>query len=105
MLPEFNTPWHPVEVERCVALERELELEVNSAHVLHGRKARALAMRQDCDDVLFELDGGKAGYATVHLTWIMKKESTPEYPSTEVHASLEDWVAQRMIPDCNDWNS
>ena len=105
MLPKFEIPWQPVDAAHGVPLELELARELSPAHAIYGRKARALAARQDCDDVLFELDDGKAGYATVHLTWIMKMESTPGYPSTELHDSLEEWQAQRMIPDSEDWNS
>jgi hypothetical protein len=104
MIPNLMTPWHPVDAERSAALERELAREVGPAHVIHGRTAKAIAVRQDCDDVLFELDDGRSGYAVVHLTWIMKVEKTPNYPSTERFASIEEWRIQRMIPDAEDWN-
>ena len=105
MLSNLLIPWHPIAPEQGVALECELARELGPAHAIQGRTAKAIAVRQDCDDVLFELDEGKSGYAVVHLTWIMKMETTPNYPSTELFPSLEAWRAQCMVPDAEDWNS
>jgi hypothetical protein len=105
MLSNLYIPWHPIDAERGIALERELARELSPAHAIYGRAVKAVAACQDCDDVLFEVDEGKSGYAVVHLTWIMKMETTPNYPSTEIFQSLEAWRVQRMIPDAEDWNS
>ena len=73
-------------MSRFVALE--LLRELSPGHVLRGRKFHAIAYRGGSDDFLFELD---EAVADVHLTFT--KEHRPEFPSTTIYASLNDWVA------------
>ena len=55
--------------------ERELARELTRGHPLFGVAVRALARRQDCDDVLFALDG-----QTMVLLhgFIKKQQATPK---------------------------
>lgn len=101
---DIKIPWHSVDAERATGLVREFEREVGPMHVLHGKKVRAIAARQDCDDVLFAIEGAQT-CAVVHLTWIMKTETNPNFPSTEVFPTIEEWHRSRMIPDYADFTS
>jgi hypothetical protein len=101
--PELKAPWHSIDPERAAKLTSELEREVGAGHVLYGKKVRALAMRQDCDDVLFEVPDDRGACAVVHLTWSMKTESAPKFPWTELFPSIQEWHRLRMIPDHEDF--
>jgi hypothetical protein len=62
----FQIPWH----KEDQPLHEELRRELSGRHQLYGVTARAVARRQDNDDVLFELFGSNAPaeFAMVHLT-------------------------------------
>ena len=100
---EFIEPWFAIDAERGATLVRELRNEICRDHVLNGRSVRAVAMRQDCDDVLFEITDSPAGYAVVHLTWSTKKESDRRFPFTELFPLFDDFVVKRMKPDHEDF--
>lgn len=57
-------------------LERELQRELPTGHVLQGHAALAIARRQARDDVVFVLDDGRI--CVVHLTWSV--ETNPNWP-------------------------
>lgn len=67
---EFLRPWRIIdspEIEdRAWRLSERLQSEVPEKHVLHGLKVRAIAIRIDRDDVLFEIEGGEMHLAVVH---------------------------------------
>jgi hypothetical protein len=88
-------PWHLVNDELARALESELRRELSPDHLLGGRAFLAVARRQDCDDVLFQVEG--VGFAVVHLTWSGRVD--PRWPRTEIYGSLDDWIERRMKPD------
>jgi hypothetical protein len=97
----FRIPWHPTDQP----LDEELFRELGKHHRLYGMQARAIARRQDNDDVLFALSGGDAPapLAVVHLTWSGHPDQHPEYPSTALYLTFEGWVARCMTPDAEDW--
>jgi len=99
---EFRVPWHCAEH----ALREELLCELPTQHRLYGVEARAVARRQDNDDVLFELFGSEAPaeFAVVHLTWSGKPEPGPKYPWTELYGTFSEWVTHRMTPDADEWS-
>jgi hypothetical protein len=105
MLPDLKIPWREVDPKNVENLSRELVREGGPQHVLFGKKARAVAVRQDCDDVLFAIEGVTPTYAVVHLTWIMKTETDPKFPSTDIYPSLEEWRRLCMVPDAEDWEA
>jgi hypothetical protein len=90
-------PWGPLSLERQKSLEAELARELHADHVLAGRSLRAVAARADQDDVLFEVDG--IGFAVVHLTWSGRRESSAQWPSSQLFPSLEDWRERGMKAD------
>ena len=94
---EWLTPWYPV-VDGYIGagLERQLAVEISRRHVLFGETCRLIARREDTDDALFALPGGRV--AEVHLTWSSRTEQDPRWPATAVFGSLEDWARDSMVP-------
>lgn len=90
-------PWAPC--EPGPGLEVELAREVGPGHVLAGRRTVSIGRRVDNDDVLFWLPDSPSPFAVVHLTWTGRREIKPEWPLTDLYASLESWIEQRMRPD------
>jgi hypothetical protein len=95
---KFLVPWVAVE-EGPSGLEKELYLELGINHPLFGRKLRALARRQDCDDVLFVGDEEPGCIAVVHLTWSRPPEQYPPYPRTTMFKSMDAWIEYGMMVD------
>jgi hypothetical protein len=92
---QFLDPWY-----RAVpGLEAELRNELGDGHPLYGRKAIAVARRQDSDDVLFLLLDHPSPLAVVHLTWTGRPERNSNWPQTTFYTSLQDWVERCMKPD------
>ena len=83
---QLRDPWFSVAAADAAAFDKELALEVTPGHPLWGRGARAVARRNDVDDVLYALDGGHA-VAVVHLTWSGRPERSPEWPATRIYDS------------------
>ena len=94
---QLRKPWAEVSASDK-SLEAELHKEVGSKHQLYGKRVRALARRLDNDDVLFQVTGGAAPYAVVHLSWSSKMEQSPAWPATTTYPTLDDWLAQAMTP-------
>lgn len=78
--------WSRVSGADASALERELARELPAKHVLKAARVRAVARRDDCDDVAFELDDGRC--CIVHLTWNV--ETNPNWPRCEFVSSLPE---------------
>jgi hypothetical protein len=90
----FNFSAHGCRHTRPRHWHWNLRREVGPDHALFGKPAKALAVSEDRDDVLFEIaEGGITRYAVVHLTWIRKTESSGKWPRTEFFDSLDDWLA------------
>jgi len=94
---ELLTPWHLLSDRRAKILSAELASEIRPLHPLHGLSAKAVAARTDRDDVLFEVAGGDAPLAVVHLTW--RKETDPRWPSVKFFGSWDHWVHDEMLLD------
>jgi hypothetical protein len=95
---EWLHPWRPIAPGReATVLEKELAREVGRGHVLAGRRAVAVARRDDNDDVLFHLPDGPALLAVVHLTG--HRERKPEWPYTVLFHSVPEFVERCMRPD------
>jgi hypothetical protein len=99
---QFRVPWHPGDQP---LLHEELHRELSSKHQLFGVQARAIAVRQDNDDVLFELSGNAApaAFAVVHLTWSGHPDQFPTFPGTHLYPTFADWVTNCMAPEAEDW--
>ncbi|OMQ44731.1 hypothetical protein BKP54_09955 [Ensifer sp. 1H6] len=94
MTNDLPADWHFLSRESATQIENELRRELCEAHVLHGVQVQALARKQGRDDFLFRVPDRT--YAQVHLTW--RYEPSPDWPSTEVFASLAVWK-QWLIED------
>jgi hypothetical protein len=101
---EFLVPWHAAG-SKAARFERELASEIGPAHVLNGIPMRAVAVRQDRDDVLFVGDDERPVTAVVHLTYSNRPEPDPRWPTTTLFDSLEDWVERGMRADHDDFCS
>ena len=88
------------------SFEEELLKELCDSHVLfpHRLIARAIAKREDCDDVLFWLPGADQLLAIVHLTWNCNRETDSKWPRTLLQDSLPDFVAREMVRSNREWS-
>ena len=70
-------------------LDGELLREMPDQHVLfpYRHEVRAIARRDDCDDVLYWVPSAEMPFAVVHLTW-QPNEIPPEIPATVLYESL-----------------
>ena len=71
--------WIPVSGDAAANLERELARELPDGHVLLAVPVRAIARRDDADDVVVETADGRR--CIVHLTWNV--ETDPRWPRCE----------------------
>jgi len=102
----FLKPWQKLADDaegqkKADLLLGELIKEIHFDHPLSGLPLRAVAMRQDQDDVLFEVLGRGDLLAVVHLTW--QKEIDSRWPHTELFSSWQHWMDAVMIPDHEDF--
>lgn len=95
---DFKLPWVAVSESERERLEAELTQEICLLHQLAAVDRRVIARRVDTDDILIEINH-LCECAEVHLTWSGKTEMNPVLPHTELQATLEDWVTERMLPD------
>lgn len=96
---EILKPWRALGVSDAGQAERlsnEFRSEVPLGHVLHGATVKAVAIRVDRDDVLFEVESALLPLAVVHLTW--KRETDQRWPTTKFFATWDDWVRDEMLP-------
>jgi hypothetical protein len=103
---EFLEPWCVPGAEHLAAMEAELarELKPNLRHPLHSVSVRAIARRQDRDDVLFALNNHGCRLAVVHLTWSQGTETNSQWPATTMFASWSQWT-ESMKRDHEEWNT
>jgi len=96
---EFKPPWVGVTPMERQQLEAELAQEVCLLHPLAALDRDVVACRIDTDDILVAINPHLCECAQVHLTWSGKTEMNPEVPRMELHATFQDWVQERMLPD------
>jgi hypothetical protein len=94
---EILPPWSALPVDRAELLTVRLQRELPRGHALYGITARAVASRTDRDDVLFELESSSMQLAVVHLTW--RVETDPRWPSSKLFCNWQEWAAQEMYPN------
>lgn len=78
--------WRNLDDREAWQLRRQLLLELAEGHPLRGRPARAVARRDDCDDVAFQIEG--SGLCIVHLAWAPALD--PRWPTFEFVQSLPE---------------
>jgi hypothetical protein len=93
-LIEFKEPW--VGISEAEQLNSELRKELSPQHLLFRMKTNAIAIRMDCDDVLFETDCPEFPLAVVHITWSGTQETNPIWPHTEQFHDINEFVNTRM---------
>jgi hypothetical protein len=101
---EFLEPWFAVTTDG-LQLQNELARELGPQHPLRGRHMRAVARRQDCDDVLFVSVDAPHVVAVVHLTYANRPELDPRWPGTTFFESLQDWLERGMKADHDEFTS
>jgi hypothetical protein len=101
---ELLEPWLEVTSEAPL-LEKELAAELGPRHPLRGRIMRAVARRQDCDDVLFVSVDEPHVVAVVHLTYANRPEQDPRWPGTTFFDSMRDWMERGMRVDHQDFTT
>jgi hypothetical protein len=81
---EWLVPWYSVadDAAQVAGMKRELRRELSPGHPLFQLPVRALARRQDCDNVLFTVEVGIGWVAVVHLTWTHSPPERPPWPRT-----------------------
>ena len=94
----FDIPWHTIDKES--GLTDQLYKEVGKEHLLYGKRVTAIAQRQDCDDVLFFIQGENR-YAIVHLTWA-DHQLDSRWPSTDLFDTSKE-VQEAVDLDIKDW--
>ncbi len=94
-------PWQLT--DKPVYYETELKKEVSFFHPLKWKKIRAVAIRTDRDDVLFEVLNGNSKYVVVHLTW--QKENSRKFPSINFYKDWQDFFLKRLVEDHREWKN
>lgn len=101
MMVDLPKGWVVVDSAMAAKFEAELRRELPAGHQLHGRALRAIARRDDRDDVLFVPIVPGASVYRVHLTWSV--ETDPRWPWTEVYDSVDDfcerWPREELADD------
>jgi len=100
---EWFTPWKKLKGSG-EALVAELQKELSPQHVLYGVPVVAVALRINCDDVLFAADDPSKTLAVVHLTWTGKVERDPRWPETTLYRGWQDWIDRCMLPDHQEYS-
>src|SRR5262249_45700708 len=91
-------PWHPIgDTTQVEGIQKELRRELSPGHPLYAIPTRAIARREDCDDVLFSTNDGTGRVAVVHLTRTASEK--PPWPDTVVWNSLDEWMTTGMRSD------
>jgi hypothetical protein len=93
---QWLEPWAKVSAERAESLQHQLQNELAAEHVLSGRKASAVGVRADCDDVLF-LFSDPDELVVVHLPH--KRGLSAQAPFFVAFESLQQFVEGCMQPD------
>jgi hypothetical protein len=99
---EWLEPWRPVSGEEATGLERVLRREIGPGHELYGLPVRALARRDDCDDVLFAIEDGTGRVVDVHLTWTRDPPERGPWPIAIFFTSFDVWCRDGMQSDHDD---
>ena len=81
-------------------LAEQLRIELAPGHQLHGQRHSTIARCTACDQVLFDLGGGR--FATVHLTWTGSPPDRPPWPASTIYGSWRH-AAQAVLDHEPGW--
>jgi hypothetical protein len=76
-------------------LKAEYARELPDIHPLAGLAVEVLACRDGNDDILLRHVEDESRYSTVHLTWLMRRES-PNHPTLEFTGTYPEFVAREL---------
>ncbi|MGD6976656.1 hypothetical protein [Bacillus altitudinis] len=82
----MDDPWWIINESMSEFLNDELKKEVHPNHILYGKKAIAVAKREDNDDVVYWISELKK-FALVHLTY--SAENSNQYPKKQLLTIVE----------------
>lgn len=86
--------WEEITANTQQALEAELRHEARLGHPLYDVSVKAMARRQDCDDVLFAVLGSPS-VVVVHLSYSQRAGAL--WPHTQFFGSLVEWKENTML--------
>jgi hypothetical protein len=85
--------WFVCDPEESARLHQELQIELPPGHRLFDVPVRVVAHRDGTDDILCQHIDDPARYTVIHLTWIMKPEIGPGFPTVEVDGDFAAFLA------------
>ena len=100
---KFIKPWSSIDEfppSNKKAIEEEVNKEILKNHPLYGRNLKTIARREDCDDILFQIENSQK-VAYVHLTWSSKKEFS-DFPITVIYENIEEFKTTKMKDDAKE---
>lgn len=92
----FIRPWKAI--DNGTAAEMELAKELHPDHPLYGVEVKAIALRTDQDDFLFQIEDSEY-YAVIHLTWRGRQEISPQWPGTSYYKGWKQVYECVIVPD------
>jgi len=94
-LPALPEGWFYPDVRIAESLHAELQQELPSGHLLHGRVVQTFAWREGAtDDVLFRHVDQPARFTVIHLSWAGKQDINVQHPTVEFDGTFEAFVAE-----------
>lgn len=85
--------WYLSDPEEASRLQRELEVEIPTGHLLDGLIVDVIAHRDGTDDVLCRHRADPSRFTVVHLSWRMKREIDTKHPTVECDGVFDDFLA------------
>jgi hypothetical protein len=83
--------WHALTESVRIALEAELQKELQVGHPLFGVPVKAIGQRDNQDDVLFQVLDGSGRVADIHMTY-EGKGAVPPCPWCGFCENLDAWT-------------
>jgi hypothetical protein len=94
-------PWEKVEGGNH--FDKELKRELSFFHPLRWRQFKAVGKRQDRDDILYEIRGGRNKYFVVHLTYRIEKSR--DFPRAHFYKDWNEVYTNLILVDHKEWLS
>jgi hypothetical protein len=95
---DWLAPWQGSAGDSAT-LRAALLRELPAGHVLAGEAFEVIGRRQDQDDLLVLIADGRVAW--VHLTY--EKSADTHWPFTRIYDSAQQWVAEFMVPNNEEW--
>ena len=92
VLQRLPEGWYASDEKKAQGFLAELRKELPPGHLLFDKDVTVVAHRTGTDDILCRHINEPKRYTVIHLTWIMKQETDPQYPCVEVDGDFEDFL-------------